>query len=79
MWKITFGLAAAFLLWKYWSQTPFAGMVSTGWGGNLTGNLPSVMNPRVIVGNLSNGGYIYGPPAPSQMTPSTNGGSGGGF
>jgi hypothetical protein len=78
MWKWIVGLGViGFFLYKNWSKTPFAGMVSTGWGGNFTGNLPSVINPRVIVGDLSNGQPIYGPPATIGMAATTNGGSAG--
>jgi hypothetical protein len=62
------GAGAALIAWQVYKsrQTPFAGNVSTGWGGNYTGNLPSVINPMTIVGTLSNGAPIVTTGAPSQ-------------
>lgn len=52
---------AAFIGYRLYS-TRFSGLVSAGWGFPASGNLPSLLNPKTIVGRLSNGGAIYGPP-----------------
>lgn len=66
--------------YKYWqSRNPqFAGYVATGWGGNAYGNIPSLMNPGVVVGQLTGGMGIGPPGTPFGPSTMTNGGSAGG-
>ena len=66
IWKLAIVAVVVFIGYRYWQgrQMPYAGNVSTGWGGNWTGNLPTVFNPRAIVGVNSAGGVpVTGPNA----------------
>jgi hypothetical protein len=61
-WKLWAGVAAIVVFFLLWSRrAPYTGATASGWGGNWTGNLPTLFNPNVIVGTFSNGRPIYGP------------------
>jgi hypothetical protein len=69
-------LVGGYLIWRS-RQTPYAGLVSSGWGGNAYGNLPGLFNPRGIVG-MPVGANPPAPPGnPFGPSTTTNGGSSG--
>lgn len=52
---------AAFIAWRV-IRVKYPGFVSSSMFMR-SGGLPTILNPNVIVGTLSNGSAIYGPPA----------------
>lgn len=51
-WKVIAVVAAGLLAYRYW-KTNIASkpaMMATGWGGNWTGNLPTIINRQPVVG-----------------------------
>jgi hypothetical protein len=68
----------ALIAWKIWQsgQKPFAGMVSSGWGGNLTGNLPTNFANRATINNAPSYGVTIGNMGAVAGIPSKGPGSG---
>lgn len=66
LWWIAAAIVA-FLLWRWYAMRG-VGLVSTS-AFNWTGNLPSIINPRVIVGQGPGKTAVYGPPATGGADP----------